>query len=93
MRALLLVIERRFDDDDDDDAAASEMGELFSTTKAKVSLSLSLEHKAPNRAYARRTSLFRFTRMKKPLSDLSLLLLLLRKSAFERAQVLLYSLL
>ena len=40
MRALLLVIERRFDDDDDDDAAASEMGELFSTTKAK-SLSLS----------------------------------------------------
>ena len=50
MRALLLVIERRFDDDDDDDAAASEMGELFSTTKAKVSLSLSLEHKTPNRA-------------------------------------------
>ena len=42
MRALLLVIERRFDDDDDDDAAASEMGELFSTTKAKVSLSLFL---------------------------------------------------
>ena len=41
MRALLLVTERRFDDDDDDDAAASEMGELFSTTKAKVSLSLS----------------------------------------------------
>ena len=90
MRALLLVTERRFDDDDDDDAAASEMGELFSTTKAKVSLSLSLEHKTPNRAYARRTSLFRFTRMKKPLSDLSLLL---RKSAFERAHVLFYSLL
>ena len=42
MRALLLVTERRFDDDDDDDAAASEMGELFSTTKAKVSLSLFL---------------------------------------------------
>jgi hypothetical protein len=40
VRALLLVIERRFDDDDDD-AAASEMGELFSTTKAK-SLSLFL---------------------------------------------------
>ena len=92
MRALLLVTERRFDDDDDDDddAAASEIGELFSTTKAKVSLSLSLEHKTPNRAYARRTSLFRFTRMKKPLSDLSLLL---RKSAFERAQVVVYSLL
>lgn len=87
MRALLLVIERRFDDDDDDDAAASEMGELFSTTKAKVSLSLSLEHKTPNRAYARRTSLFRDEN-----EDLSLLLLL-RKSAFERAQVLLYSLL
>jgi len=90
VRALLLVIERRFDDDDDDDAAASEMGELFSTTKAKVSLSLSLEHKTHNRACARRTSLFRFTRMKKPLSDLSLLL---RKSAFERAQVVVYSLL
>jgi hypothetical protein len=42
VRALLLVTERRFDDDDDDDAAASEMGELFSTTKAKVSLSLFL---------------------------------------------------
>lgn len=91
MRALLLVIERRFDDDDDD-AAASEMGELFSTTKAKVSLSLSLEHKTPNRAYARRTSLFRFTRMKKPLSDLSLLLLLLRKSAFERVYKFYYTL-
>lgn len=88
MRALLLVIERRFDDDDDD-AAASEMGELFSTTKAKVSLSLSLEHKTPNRAYARRTSLFRFTRMKKPLSDLSLLL---RKSAFERVYKFYYTL-
>ena len=59
------------------------MGELFSTTKAKVSLSLSLEHKTPNRAYARRTSLFRDEN-----EDLSLLLLL-RKSAFERAQVLL----
>lgn len=92
MRALLLVIERRFDDDDDDDAAASEMGELFSTTKAKVSLSLSLEHKTPNRALSRRTSLFRFTRMKKPLSDLSLLLLLLRKSAFERVYKFYYTL-
>ena len=59
------------------------MGELFSTTKAKISLSLSLEHKTPNRAYARRTSLFRDEN-----EDLSLLLLL-RKSAFERAQVLL----
>ena len=84
MRALLLVIERRFDDDDDDDdAAASEMGELFSTTKAKVSLSLSLEHKTPNRAYARRTSLFRFTRMKKPLSLTSLFFFFF----FERARL------
>ena len=82
MRALLLVIERRFDDDDD--AAASEMGELFSTTKAKVSLSLSLEHKTPNRAYARRTSLFRFTRMKKPLSLTSLFFFFF---FFERARL------
>jgi len=59
VRALLLVIERRFDDDDDDDdAAASEMGELFSTTKAKVSLSLSLEHKTPNRARVREELLY-----------------------------------
>ena len=66
-------------------------GSFFLPRKQNLSLSLSLEHKTPNRAYARRTSLFRFTRMKKPLSDLSLLLLLLllRKSAFERAQVLL----
>ena len=95
MRALLLVIERRFDDDDDDDdAAASEMGELFSTTKAK-SLSLFLSSTKHPTARMREELLLRFTRMKKPLSDLSLLLLLLllRKSAFERAQVLLYSLL
>jgi len=59
VRALLLVTERRFDDDDDDDAAASEMGELFSTTKAKVSLSLSLEHKkTPNRARVREELLY-----------------------------------
>ena len=89
MRALLLVIERRFDDDDDDDAAASEMGELFSTTKAK-SLSLFLSSTKHPTARMREELLLRFTRMKKPLSDLSLLL---RKSAFERAQVLLYSLL
>jgi len=58
VRALLLVTERRFDDDDDDDAAASEMGELFSTTNAKVSLSLSLEHKTPNRARVREELLY-----------------------------------
>lgn len=43
MRALLLNRKKicPANDDDDDDAAASEMGELFSTTKAK-SLSLFL---------------------------------------------------
>jgi hypothetical protein len=44
VRALLLNRKKicPANDDDDDDAAASEMGELFSTTKAKVSLSLFL---------------------------------------------------
>ena len=58
-------------------------GSFFLPRKQNLSLSLSLEHKTPNRAYARRTSLFRDEN-----EDLSLLLLL-RKSAFERAQVLL----
>lgn len=59
VRALLLVIERRFDDDDDDDdAAASEMGELFSTTKAKVSLSLFLSSTKHTTARVREKNFF-----------------------------------
>ena len=61
VRALLLNRKKvcpANDDDDDDDAAASEIGELFSTTKAQ-NLSLSLEHKTPNRARARRIFFFR----------------------------------
>ena len=62
-------------------------GSFFLPRKQKsLSLSFSRAQNTQPRAYARRTSLFRFTRMKKPLSDLSLLL---RKSAFERAQVVL----
>ena len=57
-------------------------GSFFLPRKQKsLSLSFSRAQNTQPRAYARRTSLFRFTRMKKPLSDLSLLL---RKSAFER---------
>ena len=62
MRALLLVIERRFDDDDDD-AAASEMGELFSTAKAK-SLSLFLSSTKHPTARMREELLYSATRMK-----------------------------
>jgi len=79
VRALLLVTERRFDDDDDD-AAASEMGELFSTTKAKVSLSLSLEHKTPNRARVREELLYSALRERRSLSLTSLFF-------FERARL------
>ena len=80
VRALLLNRKKvcpANDDDDDDDAAASEIGELFSTTKAQ-NLSLSLEHKTPNRARARRSSSSSATRTKTSLSDLSLF--------FERAR-------
>ena len=65
VRALLLnrkkICPANDDDDDDDDAAASEMGELFSTTKAK-SLSLFLSSTKHPTARARRTS--SATRMK-----------------------------
>ena len=65
-------------------------GSFFLPRKQKsLSLSFSRAQNTQPRACARRTSLFRFTRMKKPLSDLSLLL---RKSAFERVYKFYYTL-
>ena len=80
VRALLLNRKKvcpANDDDDDDDAAASEIGELFSTTKAQ-NLSLSLSSTKHPTARAREEDLLLPRRERRPLSDLSLF--------FERAR-------